>query len=259
MTFDLSDKVALVAGASQGIGNATARLLANSGAKVMLAARSENLAQNTLWKTAQTTIDSISCDFTKNSSGQEAVDKTIERFGRVDILVISIGAAQGGLFWTLDDQVWNDALDLKLMGMVRLLRAVVPVMASQKCGSIVGVVGNNGMQPHPRMLPGSAANAACLAVLKGASQELASSGVRVNAVNPGPTRTGRWDTLMDNLSTKSGRSREDEEADMLAGIPMGRPNTPEEIAQVIAFLASDAAPTLTGEAITVDGGLTKGL
>lgn len=259
MTFDLAGKVALVAGASQGIGQATAKLLAESGAKVMLAARSENLAARMDWNTDQTQIGSISCDFTEEQSGQKAIDATIKCFGRVDIVVISIGAAQGGLFWELGDDIWDHALDLKLMGMIRILRACAPVMVGQGSGSIIAVVGNNGMQPHPRMLPGSAANAACLAVIKGLSQELAPSGVRINAVNPGPTRTGRWDTLVNNLAAKSGRSREEEEAGLLAGIPIGRPNSPDEIAQVIAFLASDAALTLTGEGITVDGGTTKGL
>ncbi|HYG28004.1 MAG TPA: SDR family oxidoreductase, partial [Caulobacteraceae bacterium] len=121
------------------------------------------------------------------------------------------------------------------------------------------VVGNNGRQPHPRMLPGSSANAACLAVLKGLSEELAPHGVRVNAVSPGPTRTGRWDTLMTNLSAGSGRSVEDEEADQLARIPTGRANAPEEIARLIAMFASELAPGLTGANLTCDGGATKAL
>lgn len=259
MDLGLTGKVALVAGASRGIGAATARLLADEGARLMLAARDAAYLDGLKRELAPADVATVSADFTQGDAARRAVEAAVQRFGRLDVLVVSIGAAAGGLFWDLEDQVWNEAFDLKFMGMVRLFRAAAPVMAAQGSGSMVAVVGNNGRQPHPRMLPGSAANAACLAVVKGLSEELAPHGVRVNAVNPGPTRTGRWDTLMRNLSASSGRSVRDEEADQLARIPMGRANTPEEVARLVAMFASDRVSTLTGASVTVDGGATKGL
>lgn len=253
MDLGLKGKATLIAGASKGIGAATARLMAREGARLVLAARDATALAVELGATA------VAADFTEAGSGDAAVQAALAAFGRLDVLVVSIGAAQGGLFWELDDAVWDAAFSLKFMGMVRLLRAAAPVMQAQGSGSIIVVVGNNGRQPHPRMLPGSSANAACLAVVKGLSEELAPHGVRVNAVNPGPTRTGRWDTLMTNLAAGSGRSAQAEEADQLARIPMGRANEPEEIARLVAMFASDLAPALTGASLTCDGGVTKAL
>jgi 3-oxoacyl-[acyl-carrier protein] reductase len=98
-----------------------------------------------------------------------------------------------------------------------------------------------------------------LAALKALADELAPAGVRVNAVNPGPTQTGRWDRLMTNLAQKSGRSREEEEAGQLARIPLGRANTAEEIGRLIAFVASPLSGAMTGSSLTVDGGATSAL
>lgn len=253
MDLGLEGKATLIAGASKGIGAATARLMAKEGARLALAARDTAALADELGAMA------VAADFTQAGSGEEAVRAAVEAFGRLDVLVVSIGAAQGGLFWELDDAVWDAAFSLKFMGMVRLLRAAAPVMQAQGSGSIVVVVGNNGRQPHPRMLPGSSANAACLAVLKGLSEELAPHGVRVNAISPGPTRTGRWDALMSNLAAGSGRSAQAEEADQLARIPMARANEPQEIAALVAVVASDLAPGLTGANLTCDGGATKAL
>ena len=258
MNLDLTGKVALICGASRGIGAAAAEALAAEGAHLMLAARTAPPVDALNDAFPDVEISAIAADFTKERSGEEAVQATLKRFGRIDILVISIGAAQGGLFWTLEDEVWEDAFALKFMGMIRLMRAAGPVMAEQGAGSIVVVVGNNGRQPSARMAPGSAANAACLAAIRCLAEELAPKGVRINAVNPGPTRTDRWDTLMNRFAEQSGRSVEEEEAQFCAMIPAGRINTAEEVANVIAFCASDKAPGLTSAGITVDGGATKG-
>ena len=150
-------------------------------------------------------------------------------------------------------------LALKFMGTVRLLRAAAPVMKAQGAGAMVVVVGNNGRQPQARLIPGSSVNAALLAVVKGLADELAADGVRVNAINPGPTRTDRWDTLMRNLSQRSNRSQADEEAQQLAMIPMGRINEADEMGRMIAVMASGLAPTMTGVSVTADGGATKAL
>lgn len=259
MNLDLGGKVALIAGASRGIGAASAKLLAEEGAKVMLAARAKPDLAELRSSLPDAVLDAVAADFTDTGAAEQAVRATIERFGRLDILVISVGAAQGGLFWEIPDEQWEAAFALKFTGTVRLMRATAPIMKEQGSGSIVVVVGNTGKQPHPRLLPGSAANAACLAIISGLAQELAPYGVRVNAVNPGPTRTDRWTTLMGNLAKKSGRTPEQEEADQLALTPMGRINEAEEVARIVALFASDAAPSLTASSVTLDGAATKGL
>lgn len=259
MDLGLAGKVALVFGGSKGIGLATARVLASEGARLALTARQHASFAALPPELGAAGTLLLEADLTVSADAGRAVRETRERFGRIDILVVSAGAAQGGLFWELPDETWSAALDLKFMGMVRALRAVAPVMRSQGAGRIVVVVGNAGRQPNKRMLPGAAANAACLAVVRGLAEELAPSGVQVNAVNPGPTRTGRWTTQMEKLGADAGTSAESVEEAFRAEIPLGRLSEPMEIGRLIAVLCSDISGTTTGTSLTIDGGMTKGL
>jgi NAD(P)-dependent dehydrogenase (short-subunit alcohol dehydrogenase family) len=255
----LEGRVALIFGGSKGIGRATAAALAAEGAQLALTARHLDSFAELPPELVNPSVLRLAADLTAGDEVEQAVQDTLERFGRIDILVISAGAAQGGLFWELADDIWDDALGLKFMGTVRALRAVAPVMRDQGAGRIVVVVGNAGRQPNKRMLPGAAANAACLAVVRGLAEELAPSGVQVNAVNPGPTRTGRWTRQMEGLGAASGQSADAVEAGFRAAIPLGRLSEPEEIARLITVLASDVSGTTTGTSLTIDGGMTKAI
>ncbi|MBL8628984.1 MAG: SDR family oxidoreductase, partial [Rhodospirillaceae bacterium] len=126
-------------------------------------------------------------------------------------------------------------------------------------GRIVNIVGNTGLQPSPRLLPGSAANAALLAITRGVGEEVAPHGVVVNALNPGPTQTERWTTLMNRLAQSSQRTVADVEKDYTSQIPLGKLGKPEDLAGLIVFLASDRAANMVGASITADGGWTKGI
>jgi 3-oxoacyl-[acyl-carrier protein] reductase len=259
MDLGIKGRIALVFGASKGIGRATAAALAAEGAQLALVARSLDSFADLPPELAGTSVLHLAADLTCAHDAERAVQATLDRFGRVDIMVVSAGAAQGGVFWELGDEVWDAAIGLKFMGMVRALRAAAPVMRAQRSGRIVVVVGNAGKQPNKRMLPGAAANAACLAVVRGLAEELAPHGVQVNAVNPGPTRTGRWATQMDRLAETSGRSAAAVEAEFCAAIPLGRLSEPEEIARLIVVLASDTAGATTGTSLTIDGGMTMAI
>ncbi|MDF0596295.1 SDR family oxidoreductase [Psychromarinibacter halotolerans] len=256
MELGLKGRTVIVAGATQGIGAATARELTAEGARVFAMARSA--------KALAALGDEIGCDWqaadlTDSASVDAAIDTAVQRLGAPSALVISVGAAQGGLFWDLEDKVWQDAMDLKFFGMVRLMRRVAPAMAQAKDGRIVAIVGNNGHQPGARMAPGSAANAACLAAVTALAQELAGTGVSVNALNPGPTRTARWDKMLDGMASRSGETREVIEARMLADLPAGRISEPEEIAKLATVMCSDLMSMVTGTSLTADGGATRGL
>lgn len=259
MDLRLSGKVALIFGGSKGIGLATADILAAEGAQLALAATRPDSFAALPPALAAPSVLRLAADLTAAGEAERAVQTVLEHFGRIDILVISAGAAQGGVFWELDDASWDAALALKLMGTVRALRAVAPVMREQGAGRIVVVVGNAGKQPNKRMLPGAAANAACLAVVRGLAEELAPAGVQVNAVNPGPTRTGRWTAQMAGLAAASGRSAEAVEDEFRATIPLGRLSEPEDVARLIAVLASEVSGTTTGTSLTIDGGMTKAI
>jgi NAD(P)-dependent dehydrogenase (short-subunit alcohol dehydrogenase family) len=124
---------------------------------------------------------------------------------------------------------------------------------------VVVVVGNNGRQPNAAMLPGSAANAACLAVIKGLADTVARDGVTINALNPGPTRTGRWSRLIEGLARQTNRPPAEIEAEQLARMPMGRIGEPIAMGRLAVILASDLADMVTGASLTADGGATKSL
>ena len=258
MDLKLDGKIALVTGSNKGLGAASARTLAADGAKLFLTARNQaDLEAVAAEIGGETAV--LARDLTDADGADRVAAAALDRYGRIDILVNCAGASQGGLFWEIPDQVWQDSLELKFMANVRMMRAVIPAMRAQQYGRIVNVIGNNGKQPSPRLLPGSAANAALLAVTKGLADEVAGDGIVVNAVNPGPTRTERWNTLMANLAAASDRSVDEVEQDFMSQNPMNRLGAPEEIAGIVAFLASDAAANMTGTSITADGGWTKAL
>jgi NAD(P)-dependent dehydrogenase (short-subunit alcohol dehydrogenase family) len=262
MELNLQGKVAIVTGGNKGFGAASAYELAKEGAHLLITAR--NMAD--LEKTAalirgefSSRVEIISADLTNSGEAQRIAEVALGAYSRIDILINCAGASQGGVFWEIEDKVWEDSLALKFIGTIRMIRAVITTMRKQKYGRIVTVAGNTGKQPHARMLPGSAANAALLAVTRGLAEEVAADGIVVNAINPGPSRTERWTTLMQNLATQSAKSVEEVEAGILADIPINRLGAPEEIARLITFLASDAAANMTGTSITADGGWTRAL
>jgi len=262
MDLGLEDKAVIVTGGNKGLGAASARRLAAEGARLFLVARDE--AQTAAVARAIedehcTTCAFLSADLTEAGAAEAVVAQAIEALGRVDVLINSAGASQGGIFWEVPDVVWEDSFALKFMGTVRMMRAVIPHMRERGSGRIVSIIGNTGRQPPARLLPGAAANAALLAVTAGLAQEVAADGIAVLALNPGPTRTERWNTLMENLAKQSGRTVPEVEGDFMKDIPMNRLGDPDEIARLVAFLASEAAANMTGTSLTADGGWTKGL
>jgi len=262
MDLNLQDKVAIITGGNKGFGAASAFELAREGANLLITARNEADLAVTAKKVAKEfsgKVETLSADLTTPGEAERIAQAALKAYGRIDILINCAGASQGGVFWEIEDKVWEDSLALKFLGTIRMIRAVIPSMRKQNYGRIVTVAGNTGKQPNARMLPGSAANAALLAVTTGLAQEVAADGIVLNAVNPGPSRTERWNTLMQNLSRQSGKSVEEVEAGIMADIPMDRLGAPEEIARLIAFLASDTAANMTGTSITADGGWTKAL
>jgi NAD(P)-dependent dehydrogenase (short-subunit alcohol dehydrogenase family) len=204
-------------------------------------------------------VASQAADLTDPAAAEQITAAALSHFPRIDILVNSAGASQGGVFWEIPDQVWADSLALKFMGTVRMIRAVLPAMRAQHYGRIVTVVGNTGKQPGPRLLPGSTANAALLALTQGLASEVAAEGITLNAVNPGPTRTERWTNMMDSFAASSGQTPAEVEQTFMDQVPSGRLAEPEEIARLVAFLASKHAGHITGTSITADGGATQAI
>ena len=262
MDFGLKDRVAVVSGGNRGLGAAAAKALAAEGAKIFLSARSEDAldaVKSEIEKDHGVEAGALACDLTGGDAGERIIDAALSRFGRIDIVVNAAGAARGGVFWEIDDQVWRDAFELKFLGAVRLIRAVIPHMRERKSGRIVNIIGMFGREPASRALPASAVNAAFLAINKGLSEELGGDGIFVNAVDPGPTRSERIMGLFKDMAKADNTTPEEIEDGFRRRIPIGRLGEMDEVARVVAFLASDASGNINGAVVTVDGGMARGL
>ena len=262
MDLGLKDKVALVTGGSKGIGKAVARGLAEEGARVAICARTQNeldAAVGDLAKATGADVFAVSGDLTNEAGVQRIVDLTVKKFGRIDILINNAGAAPGGLLLDLKEEDWQLALQLKFMGYVRCMKAVIPHMLKQGKGRIVNVVGNDGVKPIGIELTPSAANAADLAVTVALAEQYGKNNICINAINPGPVATERWDYLIGGIAKTRRISVDEAQKRAEKSIPLGRICTPEEVANVVVFVASDRASFMNGAIITLDGGQRKAL
>jgi len=265
MDLQLRGKVVLLTGATGGIGSVTAHAFAREGACLALQGRSaDKLASLAAQVRAENAGAArgpltIASDLEAVDGARIVVEAVLAGFSRIDVLVCCAGATRGGAFDALDDSAWRRNLELKLLATIRVLRAALPAMRAQKSGRIVLVVGNNGREPDPGMLPGAVANAGLLALTRGLARDIAADGLIINAVNPGPVHSQRWQLGMADEAARTGSSVAEREAPHLAKIPLGRLALPEEVARHIVFLASEAAGHMTGSAVTVDGGAARGI
>src|SRR5262245_31340171 len=191
-------KVAFVTGASKGIGRSVAEHLAREQADVVITARTaEPLAAAAKQIAAETgrTVAPMAGDMSETQDVQRCVESTLDRFGKIDILVTCAGSSPGGLLEDLTEEQWMSSLNLKFMGYVRSVRAVIPHMRQRGEGAIVLVVGNDGLKPSYWEMTAGVANAADINFASSVAEQYGRHGVRVNTVNPGPVNTDRWDTL----------------------------------------------------------------
>jgi 3-oxoacyl-[acyl-carrier protein] reductase len=262
MDLELKDKVALVTGASKGIGKAIALALATEGARVAVVARDggllDKVAADCRDRSRRDAI-AVAADLSRLEEIERTAREVKERLGRVDILVNNAGAIRGGAFLSIPDAQWTDDWSLKLMGYIRMSRAVFPLMQAQGGGRICNVVGAAARNPMPGYLTGGAANAALINFTKGLADLGAPSHILVTAVSPAATRTERWDSLMAQQAVAAGRSVQELQAEAEAPYKLGRIATPEDIADMVCFLVSARASFVTGICITVDGGSTRGV
>ncbi len=264
MNVELTGKTAIVTGGSAGIGFACATRLARCGAHVAVVGKkngrkaAEEIERQSGFKVPDQIIFGINADLSEKSTAPSVVERVIGRTDRVDILVNSAGAAKGGDFLSLEDRDLTDAIDLKLLGYVRMVRAVVGSMMDRGDGSIINIAGSAGRTPTPNLLPAALVNSAIVTFTKGISKELATYNVRINAISPGPTETTRVRVLADQIAGAEGKSVESVLDAMTAGIPLGRMVKPEEIASMVVYLVSDSARSMTGTEILIDGGQTPG-
>ena len=257
MDLGLDDKIAIITGASSGIGKAIAKELAGEGVHLVLCARGKERLETT----AQTikidnSVDilTVAADLSGNEGVDKVVTRAIERFARVDILINSAGAIRPGTILSKPDPDWQIDWELKIFGYLRMIRKVFPIMQKAGGGRIVNIIGLAGEQPNAEFIAGGGANAALMNMTKAIADEGAPYNILVNGINPGPTRTERHKDLMTRLAEEKGVTPAEAEAEWMGGNPMKRAADPEEIAAVAAFLVSRRGSYVNGAIIPVDGG-----
>jgi len=262
MDLGLSGKVALISGASEGMGRGTALVMAGEGARLALVARTAETLEKTAAEVAEQGVEvgHWPGDFTETETVRRVVAEVKDRFGRLDVLVNTIGACEVvPEFGDRDDEIWNTALDSVLMAAVRACREVVPIMQEQGGGAIVNISAMSVRHYIPRIEHYSAAKAALAHFTKNLAREFAHDGIRTNAVMPGWIAS---ESVLRNLEGRVKNLGLDKVEDYF---PIGnermhgltwadRWGTPEEIGNVVAFLCSDRASYVNGAWITVDGG-----
>lgn len=259
MDLQLQNQHILIAGGSKGIGLACAQAFLAEGARVSLISRNtehlERARQTLQTQFAADRIHTVAANLRDAHAALAALDSAQAHFGAVDVLVNSAGAAQRTPAPELSPDAWQDAMQAKYFTYIHMIDPTIKRMAARGQGAVVNVIGNGGKVASPIHLPGGAANAALMLASAGLAAAYGPQGIRVNAVNPGLTRTERLQEGLVADARNQGISTEQAMAQAVGRIPLGRMAEPEEIANAVVFLASAKASYITGICMSMDGAL----
>ncbi|MBI4052930.1 MAG: SDR family oxidoreductase [Candidatus Diapherotrites archaeon] len=259
--MDHGKRVALVCGASKGLGFACAETLLRDNARVCICSHNEeNLekAEKALAeKSGPENVFAQKCDLNRAEEIENLVERAVKRFGRVDILVNNTGGPKPGTFFELSDEDFLHAHEQLLLSVARLNRRIVPLMAEQGFGRVINLASLTVKEPNDLLVLSNVYRAGVVSLSKSLSREFAHKNVFINSVLPGAFKTDRYVQLMERRR-KDGQSIAEVEKEIAAGIPMGRLQSPQELAELVSFLASDKC-FLTGVSIQADGGKAGGL
>jgi 3-oxoacyl-[acyl-carrier protein] reductase len=264
MDLGLTGKVAAVAAASKGLGRAVATEFAREGAAVAVCARERGVIEKTAAEIARSSngqVAGISADVSTPAGCAAFVRETVERFGRLDVLVVNAGGPPPGRFDDLDDAAWDRAVDLTLFSAVRLTREALPHLRASGGGSIVFMTSTSVRQPtqYLNLILSNAIRSAVHGLAKTLSADLGKEGIRVNCVQPGRIETERVRQLDEDVAKRRSIPIEQVRTEFQREIPLGRYGKPEEFAAAVVFLASPRSSYITGASLQVDGGMVKGL
>lgn len=252
MDLNLKGKNVLITGGSKGIGRSCADILASEGCALHLAARGKGAllgAKETISKKYNVPVEVHVADLSSGDDARNLANACPD----IDVLVNNAGAIPTGDLWQVDEKKWRDSWDLKVYGYINLCRAVYPKMQKRGNGVIINIIGGAGERPNRRYIAGGAGNAALMAFTRAIGAKSLRDNIRVVGINPGLIHTERLEELMRSLA-KARFNDENCWKELLPSDP--NPGEPEDIANMVAFLASDRAKYITGTIVTVDGGAT---
>jgi 3-oxoacyl-[acyl-carrier protein] reductase len=262
MEYGIKERVAIVTGASKGIGQAVARTLSSQGVFVCIVARDDAQLRKTAIDITQETGNEViylSADVADVNAADSMINFAISKFGKLDILVNNAGGPPPGSAMNMTEKDWDAALQLNLRSAIRASTSAIPHMRKQAWGRIVNITSTVAKEPTPNMILSATTRAALAAFAKGLSIEIAPMGITVNTVCPGGVLTDRLLYLLKSRSENEQVSIESLIEQSQKSIPIQRFATPEEFADYVVFLCSDRARYITGTYVSVDGGLTKSI
>src|SRR3990167_2622845 len=263
MDLQLTNKVALLAAATDGLGLTTAQTLLKEGAKVAICGRDEKrilAAKKSLFKLADDShIFVQSCDVTNELQVQNFIQNTVKKFSSLDIVVTNAGGPPAGTFETLDEVSFEKGFNLNLMSAVYLLKASLPYLKKSKHASVLTITSRSAKAPIPNLLISNVIRPAILGLTKSLSQEWGEYGIRVNSILPGWTKTDRTQYLLQKRAEKLGISYENCVKEVIKALPLRRMGDPQEFANASTFIVSPAASYINGVMLLVDGGDYSGL
>lgn len=264
MNLGLKDKIALILASSKGLGLACAKIFYSEGVNVIISSRSmENLerAKEEIGKhkpkNSNNKIISLVSDLNDEPQIKSLVEETVKIFGRIDILVHNAGGPPSAPINKISKDDWQNSINLNLLSFVRVSKLVVPIMQQKKFGRIIAITSVSVKQPLDNLVLSNTIRLGVVGFAKTLANEYAKDNILVNVVCPGPTLTNRMKELINATVEQTGKAEEEVKKSWTNQIPLGRLGKPEELANLIVFLASEKASYITGTTIQVDGGFVK--
>jgi len=263
MELGLKGRIAFVTGASRGIGQAIAAALAAEGVHVGLfgrdVARCRTFAAEVQARHPEVRAHVVELDLADRNAIKPAVEEAVAALGGVDILVNCAGGAYRGRIEEIPDEAWEDYFAVKPLGLIRMTREALPHLRKSPHGRVINISGTRGREPQGVQVMSGPINLGTLSITKAMANEFGRHGITVNAICPGSTDTGRWTELVSIAARERGVSLAEAEKELVKDVPMGRVVKPQDVADLALFLASDRAGMISGCAINVDGGRTRGI
>jgi 3-oxoacyl-[acyl-carrier protein] reductase len=265
MNLGLLNKNALVLASSKGLGLASAKTLYQEGANLLICSRSEEhllRAKKEIEKlkshSQETQVHYFVANLLYEKDINNLVQYAVNIFNQIDILVHNAGGPPSGPVDEITKEQWTESLNLNLRSFIRISDLILPHMRKQKSGSIIAITSVSVKQPLKNLVLSNTTRLGVVGYAKTLANEYGADNIRVNVVCPGPTLTDRMNELIENTMHQTGKPRQEVKKTWTEQIPMGRMGKPEELANLVTFLASERASYITGTAIQVDGGFVKG-